>query len=231
MRILLLFCLSLAGLGILQAQDDPKLRCRFLFFDGGGGEPPAPLLNIAKNGTEVTCEVPAGLISPAVDCFPKERVLSFLFAADRKPAATAAVPPGAKAAVLVFVPAAKAADALPWRVFVIDDSPRSFPDGGAFVANFHSQDIRFVIGEHKIVLPPGKSNGFARPTQRDPFNMAPVVFYFQQNDTWRTASESLLRFLPEMRYLIFAYSDPASGRPRIATYQDVAPAPEAPPGR
>jgi hypothetical protein len=55
--------------------------------------------------------------------------------------------------------------------------------------------------------------------------MAQVVFQFQQGDTWRTASESLLRFLPGMRYLILAYVDPASGRPRIATYQDFTPPP------
>jgi hypothetical protein len=51
--------------------------------------------------------------------------------------------------------------------------------------------------------------------------MAPVVFEFLQEDKWRTASESMLRFLPGMRYLIFAYLDPESGRPRIATYQDL----------
>ena len=51
-----------------------------------------------------------------------------------------------------------------------------------------------------------------------------MTFEFLQDDKWRTASESTVRFLPGMRYLIFAYMDPTSGRPRISTYQDIAPA-------
>jgi hypothetical protein len=113
-------------------------------------------------------------------------------------------------------------------VFVVEDSPRGFPDGGVFVANFHQQDIRFLIGEHKILLRPSDAHGFARPAQRDEFNMAPVIFQFFHEGTWRTASESALRFVPGLRYLIFAYVDPASGRPRIATIQDLRPAPAAP---
>jgi hypothetical protein len=125
--------------------------------------------------------------------------------------------------ILVFVNGAKTPNALPWRVFVIEDSDKIFPDGGAFVANFHSGDIRFIIGENKIMLRPAGSHGFGLPKERDAFNMAPVVFQFQQEEEWITASESLLRFLPGMRYLIFAYVDPDSGRPQISTFQDVKP--------
>ena len=67
------------------------------------------------------------------------------------------------------------------------------------------------------------ANGYARPAERDAFNMSTVVFEVLENDKWRIANESALRFLPGMRYLIFAYTDPVSGRPRINTYQDFAP--------
>ncbi len=210
------------------AQEVRPVKCRFVCMDGA--TPPERLLNVS-NKSEVACTVPANVLSPAVACFAKENVVSFVSSKDRKPAATATIPAAAKAAILLFIPAP--ADpatpaALPWRVFVIEDSPQSFPDGGAFVANFYSQDIRFVVGENKIQLRPAKSHGFGPPTQRDDFNMVQVVFQFQDQDAWRTASESLLRFLPGMRYLIFAYVDAASGRPRIATFQDLGPPPLPP---
>jgi hypothetical protein len=196
-----------------------------------GVNPPQAFLHGSSKETEIACAVPANNLSPAHTCFAKGNVITFLSGKDRKPAAAATIPPAVKSAILVFIPATPPATTLPWRVFVVDDSPKNFPDGGAFVANFYSKDIRFIIGEHKILLQPTKSHGLASPAQRDDFNMAQVVFQFQQADTWRTASESLLRFLPGMRYLILAYVDPASGRPRIATFQDLAPLPDPAPAR
>ena len=108
------------------------------------------------------------------------------------------------------------------KVMVIEDSPKNFPDGGAYIANFHHSPIRFVVGEHKGMLKPGGSHGYALPKQRDSFNMAPVIFEFLKKESWQIANESALRFLPGMRYLIFAYVDPQSGRPRISTIQDIA---------
>ncbi len=228
MRALYLCLLSLVPV-LGNAQDDTRVRCRFLCMDGA--TPPDSLLNVSDKGVEVACKIGSNTLSPETLCFTKGNSIAFL-STDRKPAATATIPAGLKAAILVFVPAPKAPDAVPWRVFVIEDSEKNFPDGGAFVANFHSQDIRFVIGENKIQLRPAGSHGFARPEKLDDFNMAPVVFQFQQDEVWRTASESLLRFLPGMRYLIFAYVDPASGRPRISTCQDIKsftpPAPDKP---
>lgn len=224
----LCICLLFLGpaLGTAQdAKDFRKVTCRFLALDSNA--PPPPLLNMAEKGVEIPCTVYTNSLSPETACFAKGNALSFISKDDRKPAATATILPNSNAFILVFVKAAKAPEALPWRVFVIEDNPKNFPDGGAFVANFHSKDIRFVIGDSKIMLRPAGSHGFAMPAKRNSFNMAPVVFEFlqmdeyQQKDMWKTASESMLRFLPGMRYLIFAYVDPVSLRPRIATFQDL----------
>ena len=190
------------------------------------------MLNVGDKGVEVACTAGTNALSPPTVCFGKDNIFSFVAAEDRKHVATAKVPPVVNAAILVFVAMPKdpkSADAQPWRVFVIDDTLRNFPAGGAFVANFHNQDIRFVIGENKIMLHPAGYHGFARPSKRDDFNMAPVVFEFLQQDQWRVASESLLRFVPGIRYLIFAYIDPVSERPRIATYRDFVTSKAAPP--
>jgi len=218
---LLCFCLLVLCPVFSNAQETRKVSCRFVLFQGAVAPP--PLINVFDKGIEVTCTIPANTFSEPTVCFAKSNVIAFISSDDRKPVATATIPEQVKAAILVFVPAVKQPSPLPWRVLVIEDTVKNFPDGGAYVANLYKQDIRFVLGETKVTLKAGTDHGFARPEKRDAFNMAPVVFQFQQDDTWRTASETLLRFVPGMRYLIFAYVDNASGRPRISTFQDFMP--------
>jgi hypothetical protein len=219
----LLFCLFviLPTAAISQDTDIHKVACRFLCMEGV--TPPHDIINLGGEAGEIRCEIAADRLSPQTICIAKGKALNFHTSGDHKPVASAAIKENLKSAILVFLPAAKTSKGLPWRVFVIEDSPGNFPDGGAFVANFHSQDVRFIIGENKAMLRPAGSHGFAKPEQRDDFNMAAVVFQFQQDQEWRTASESMLRFLPGLRYLMFAYVDPQSGRPRIATLQDIKP--------
>ncbi len=211
-------CLLLLYPVLIKAEDGRRVDCRFVSLSSD--TPPPAMLTASADGAGNPVAVPTGSLSKASPCFSKTNTFSFLSAADRTPAATATIPADVKAAILVFVAAPKTAGSLPWRVFVIEDSAKNFPDGGAFVANFHNQDIRFVIGENKVMLHPAGSHGVSRPEQRDDFNMAAVAFQFQQGDSWRNASETMLRFLPGMRYLMFAYVDSASGRPRIVTFQD-----------
>jgi len=229
-------CLALIGwcaLGILPvtAQALRPVDCRLLWFDPAT-QPPA-LVNLGPDEGAISCKFTPNTLSPTVRLFASNGVIRFLDDGERKAAAAATIPANVKKAILVFLPAAKPAAgeeaaAMP-RVFVIDDSPQSFPQGGAFVANLFSGDIRFVIGEHRNQLRTGNTLGVKQPEKRDEFNMAPVLIQFQQGDSWRTASESVVRFIPETRYLILAYVDPASGRPRIATITDVASAVEPEP--
>jgi hypothetical protein len=170
MRTLLL-CLSLFCPLIGNAQEFKKISCRFLCLDAANPAP--PLLNIGEKGVEIPCTVYTEELSPAVACMAKDNTITFISTVDRKPAATAKIPATGKAFILIFVAAAKAPDALPWRVFVIEDSPANFPNGGAYVANFHNQEIRFVLGEKKLLLKSGSSHGFASPTKLDSFNMNP----------------------------------------------------------
>jgi hypothetical protein len=222
MRSLLLLILFLPALAA--AQEGRQVQCRLLSF-GGKGEPSSVITSSGK-GAEITCPVSDNQISARVTCFAVENSIAFLSSTDRKPFATAVIPPEVNSALLVFVKTQSkegASSTSPaWRVLVINDHPKNFPDGGAFVANFYNKDIRFIIGEHKGMLHAAGMYGYAMPKSRDSFNMAPVIFEFQQGEAWRTANESSLRFLPGMRYLIFAFVDPVSGRPRINTYQDVA---------
>jgi hypothetical protein len=222
MRTLLLSAFLLLP-ALLQAQESRPVRCRFLTFGRAGADTSA--IAQSEKGGDVTCPLSSFQLSNPIVCVAKANAIPFISPSDRKPLATATIPPGVSAVLLVFIQLPKApdapADATNWRIMVIEDSPKNFPDGGVFIANFNGSDIRFIIGEHKGQLPPGGSQGYAMPTERDSFNMATVNVEVTKNGRWRNANESALRFLPGMRYLIFAYADPVSGRPRINTYQDI----------
>lgn len=222
-----LVVLAAATVDVAAQQQPRPVDCRFLCL--AGTPQPPPMVNPAGEQIEVEVSVPVQVLSPVVRCFAVDGTIRFLTADDRQPVATARIPAGIKSAVLVFLPASASpaqapAPAPAWRVMVIDDSPAKFPDGGAFAANLCSGEVRFVLGEHKILLPAGRSHGFKRPTKRDQFNMAPLIVQFRDAETWRTASESSLRFVPGNRFLILAYVDPGSARPRVATFPDIRPA-------
>ncbi|MCX8496239.1 MAG: hypothetical protein ORN51_08670 [Akkermansiaceae bacterium] len=217
MRILTI-CFSLLFQTILHAQDGTKVDCRFLSLDTQNEVP--KMLVLSGKDAQASLTVPTGSISEKMTCFSLTDTFTFVSAADQKPIATAKISPNIKAAILVFVPGPSASDKPTWRIFVVEDSAKNFPDGGAFVANFHSQDIRFVIGETKLILHPGATYGVPIPTKRDSFNMAPVAFQFQQDGAWVGASETMLRFLPKTNYLMFTFMDKSSGRPRVVTFQD-----------
>lgn len=220
MRIILL-PLALFLTAIVSAQEARPVQCRFLGFGGDSGA--VEMIALGSKDVEIKCPVPLSNLSPRVTCFVTGESLPFFTAEGRKPAAIATIPAGMKSALLVFIPGSTSAASkggMPWRVFVIDDSLKNFPDGGAFIANFHDNDIRFIIGEHKGMLHSAAFHGYAHPNNRDSFNMAPVIFEVLQEEKWRVANESSLRFLPGIRYLIFAFTDPVSGRPRISTCQD-----------
>jgi hypothetical protein len=222
MHAISLFLLLLISIQI-HGQETRQIHCRFLGF-GGNGEPATVIAPAAKGG-DVICPLPSTRISPKVVCSATNNTIGFLSVTNRNPFASASIPASVHTVLLVFIrtPRKPEVESVPseWRVWVIEDSEKNFPDGGAYVANFYNKDIRFVLGEHKGMLHAAGAHGYSMPKNRDDFNMAPVIFEFQQGESWCNANESALRFLPGIRYLIFAHVDAVSGRPRINTYQDV----------
>lgn len=214
LSILLFLIFPLVGM----AEEGRMINCRFACLDRSA--PPPPMLTFSGDGVEIPVSIPTSKLSAVTPCFSRNNAINFISPGDRTPLATATIPGNVKSVVLIFVASPKTATSLPWRIFVIEDTDKNLPDGGAYVANFYNQDIRFVIGENKIMLHPAASHGVSMPTKRDDFNMSPVVFQFQQGDAWKDASESMLRFMPGSRYLMFAYMDASNGRPRIITFQD-----------
>lgn len=198
------------------AQQARTISCRFLGFQT---TEETKSLTCVSEKNEVLCPFDTSNLSSPVNLVAVDGVLTFIDSDQRKPALSVTVPATVRQALIVIMPNLKGA-ATPWRGFVIEDSAKHFPNGGALVVNLHSTQIRYVIGEHRYLLKPGNQYGVEMPKQRDDFNMSTVVFEFFHNDQWIKASESRLRFTEGLRYLTLAYTDPTSLRPRLTTFQD-----------
>lgn len=218
LRLLALLALSLPTL--LPAQEAARLNCRFLRFERGS-QSPAPLYVMGAEGKEPTeCPLPQDQLSKPVALSPVNGTLAFHAAPQGggEPVAVAKVPTGLTQALLMFLPSDEENRA--YNVVVLDGSEKGYPKDGALVVNLYNQDVRFILGEHKVQLPPGKVAALGRPAQRDNFNMAPVAFQFRTDDQWRMAYESMIRFPEEQRHLFVSYVDPRTKRPRVRSYRD-----------
>ena len=211
-------CFLLLTIAPLMSQELRKVKCRFLSLDPSS-QPP-PMVNLGEEGAEVAIVVNSDYPSQPIGCFANGNQLSFLRADDKKPAALVTLPGAGSAFILLFIQGPKKEGALPWQVLVIEDSPKNFPEGGAYVVNFYKRDIRFTIGEHRVRLKPAGSSGVTKPKKLDSFNMGEVKFEFQVEEKWALADQTMLRFLPNVRYLMFAYIDPVTRRPAVRTCVD-----------
>jgi len=213
MRVILSI-LILTVLG--EAQQTRMLSCRFLGFQTADDE---SSLTCVGPKVELACPFQNAEISPPVTIVAVDNVISFIDSKDRKPACSIVVPADLRQAILVLMPAPKNSS-LPWRGLAIEDTLKTFPNGGALVVNMHIASVRFIIGEHKLELKPGAQSAVLMPMERDDFNMATVAFQFNQEEQWITVKETKMRFTQGLRYLMLCCGDPETKRPIISMYQD-----------
>lgn len=193
------------------------LTCRLLNFERGGNGN-NELIVVDQEGLPVQCKLPSDSLSKPVKLPVIERKLIFRREIAEPPVAIATVPSGITEALLVFLPSDD--PKFDYRPVVLDGSKKGFPESGCLVLNIYSEEVRFILGEHKIMLPPGKTAKLERPEQRDNFNMAGVVFQFKTDKGWRAAYETMSRFPEGQRHLYIAYVDPKSKRPKVRSYRD-----------
>lgn len=137
---------------------------------------------------------------------------------DGKPVASAAIPSGMKKAFVMFFPAPETEDGPLYRTVVLDASLDKIPKDGAMVMNICTEDLRVVIGEHKLLLEAGKTAGVKRPAKRNNFNMASVVFLKQEASEWKVQAETAVRFPEEQQQFFVAFPDPRRKRIQIRAY-------------
>lgn len=221
----LLATCSWLGLSVfLSAQEKQSIECRFIALD----QKPAPLVNKADEGQETPIEVLSSQISKPINCVAIDGRLSFLDKNTGKPVASLAVPKKLKKAILVFIKNPKK-EGEDWKIFPFENTPEAYPPGGARVINLHGSEIRVLLGKKGKTLKRFESAPFTRPEERDKFNMARVTFQFKnKKEEWVTVENTGYRFVPPRRFLIFAYLDPNTKRPRVKSLGDIPPPAEPP---
>jgi len=245
--------LALAGLASIPTNagaEETKLQpvqCRILCFERADDATELVTWG-ARAGSEATCPLSTSMPSEPVRIGAINGVVRFFRKAAApagddgtapaanpparlpQPVAIATLPANCDRALLFFVPD-KQADGRLYNVIVIEEVSATFPGGGAFVCNLYNSNVRFVIGEHKMLLGSRKVLHLPMPKQRDEFNMATVAVQFEDNQGgWRTATETRLRFTQGLRQILVTFLDKTSGRPRLRTFTDTPPVtPSTPP--
>jgi len=204
----------------VRAQEAASVEIRILCFerDATGID---KLTVIQPNQPKINLKFPESFFSPKTKVPVVEGKIGFYNPANLAgaPIAIATIPAGMKSGIVLFFPAEPGKDNLVYRTSVLDASMEGIPQDGALVMNLFDKEVRVVIGEHRLVLKPGKSTTVVRPQDRNDYNMTPVVFLTEVNGEWKTASETLVRFPEKLQQLFVSYSDSQSKRLSFRAYQ------------
>ncbi|MEM1082906.1 MAG: hypothetical protein AAGI48_02200 [Verrucomicrobiota bacterium] len=209
---------------LVQAEEVRDVECRFLCFGAARG---ASAMAVSDGGGEVKVPLYSNRLSKPVVCQAKGGEISFVSGEDREPMAVATVPEGVEQAVMIFHKAMPVVDEEEsgeqpdevWKVCVIGLSKENFPNGGACIANVTGSSARYDIGEHEGTIEVGKFASIAAPEERNDFNQVPVIVETQAGDKWQKISETPVRFVEGMQFLITVDQAAKSGRKAIHQYK------------
>lgn len=203
-----------------RAQESPSVQIRVLCFERDPtGINKLSVINPDKS--KIDLKFPESSFSPKTKVPVVEGKVGFYNPANLAgpPIAIASIPAGMKSGIVLFFPAEGGKDNLAYRTFVIDASMGKIPQDGALVMNLFDKEVRVVIGEHRLILLPGKNAPVVRPKDRNDYNMTPVIFLAEVNGEWKTASETLVRFPEKLQQLFVSYLDAQSKRLSFRAYQ------------
>lgn len=212
MKQLLFVLAMIAPLGLC-AQEVPSVMVRTLCFerDATGID---QLAVVSPEQPVVTLKFPETFFSPNTKVPLKNSKVFFYNKANLTgpPVAVANVPEGMKSVFVIFFPVIGDKDNMAYRTSVMDASLEGIPEDGALIMNLYPKNVRMIVGEHRVQLKPGGSQGVARPKDRNDYNMSAVILLSQTSDEWKVASETLVRFPEGLRQLFISYQDGKTNR-------------------
>lgn len=141
-------------------------------------------------------------------------------------AASIKLPPDLKQAVVVVLPAPPGGKTA-YRMLLIDDSKKAFPNGESRALSLINVESAIQAGEHKLPVKPGKITAVPPVKKVDEFNMAQTNFYYQQGGSWVAFAERQLQFLDASRRIFIIHATPGALQPTVTTIVDTLPS--APP--
>lgn len=136
-------------------------------------------------------------------------------------AASTKLPPNFKRAIVVVLPA-PAGEKPAYRLLIIDDSAKAFPQGESRVLPLVGVETAIQAGEHRLPVHPGKITSVPPVRKVDEYNMAQTNFYFKQGENWVAFTERQLQFLDVSRRLFIVHATPGALKPRVTTIVDTA---------
>lgn len=134
-------------------------------------------------------------------------------------AASAKLAPDLKQAIVIVLPA-PAGERPAYRMLVIDDSEKAFPDGESRVISLINGESAIQAGEHRLPVRSGKIAAVPPVNKVDEFNMAQTNFYYQQGGSWVAFAERQLQFLDACRRLFIIHATPGALQPTVTTIVD-----------
>lgn len=134
-------------------------------------------------------------------------------------AASIKLPPDLKRAIVVVLPA-PAGMKPAYRMLLIDDSEKAFPNGESRALSLIKVETAIQAGEHKLPVKPGIITAVPPVRKVDEFNMAQTNFYYQQGGSWVAFAERQLQFLDACRRIFIIHATPGALQPTITTIVD-----------
>jgi len=134
--------------------------------------------------------------------------------------------PGLRSAILVFLPAQPGGEAA-YRIFVIDDSPKSFPAGSFHVTNLSPVPVKILLEKQPYDFKPGATVVIEKPPMAENQHAHMQAFAYVSNE-WRSIGTGLWPNPGDARGVQLLYQDPASGQVQLRAYDDVPVRPPAP---
>ena len=142
-------------------------------------------------------------------------------------AASVKLPPDLKRAIVVVLPAPPGGKPA-YRMLLIDDSEKAFPNGESRALSLISVETAIQAGEHKLPVHPGKITRVPPVRKVNEFNMAQTNFYYQQGGSWVAFAERQLQYLDACRRLFIIHATPGALQPTVTTIVDTVPAGQQP---
>jgi hypothetical protein len=134
--------------------------------------------------------------------------------------------PSLRSAILVFLPGQPGGETT-HRIFVIDDSAKSFPAGSFHVTNLSPVPVKLTLEKQPYEFKPGATLIIDKPPMAENQHARMQAFAFISNE-WRSIGTGLWPNPGVARGVQLLYQEPVSGQVQLRAYDDVPVRPPAP---
>lgn len=227
MRFVFAFALLTSSISSLQGQELRPVKLRAICFQHVGEIRKLVAVTGGEKPSSVEFPLYTTAICNEIDAFASDGMLHFAMEegvvdgkAKYKTITTAKALPGPRQLV-IFTPG-KSADS-PYRCFVVDDSLENFPMGTTLAINLSVQAFQFAIGEHVVVVNPGKIEKIPMAKKTNDRGQVSVVISVasqQDKSAWRAVNQTRWFTGTDKRDLAISFIHPKTQNPTVNCYAD-----------